>query len=113
MNQKLNAHPYIPPVVCGSAHVLFTLFVFVFRQWCPTHILFCFCRVCLRLVYPMLPVSLDCFCRVCLRLVYPMLLVSLDCFCRVCLRLVYPMLLVSLDCLFLIAHSVFSNVYII
>jgi hypothetical protein len=48
-----------------------------------------------RLVYPMLPVSLDCFCFVFLRLVYPMLPVSLDCFCFVCLRLVYPMLPVS------------------
>jgi membrane-bound metal-dependent hydrolase YbcI (DUF457 family) len=32
-------------------------------------------------------------------------------FCFVFLRLVYPMLPVSLDCPFLIAHSVFSNVY--
>ena len=32
-------------------------------------------------------------------------------FCIVCLRLVYSMLPVSLDCLFLIAPSVFSNVY--
>jgi hypothetical protein len=32
-----------------------------------------------KLVYPMLPVSLDCFCFVCLRLVYTMLPVSLDC----------------------------------
>jgi hypothetical protein len=29
-----------------------------------------FCFVCLCLVYPMLPVSLNCFCFVCLRLVY-------------------------------------------
>ena len=36
----------------------FCLFVFV--QWCPTHIVLCFCFVFLRLVYPMLPVSLDC-----------------------------------------------------
>jgi hypothetical protein len=57
---------------------------------------------CLRLVYSMLPVSLDC-----LRLVYSMLPVSLD-----CLRLVYSMLPVSLDCPFLITPSVFSNVYI-
>jgi len=34
------------------------------------------------------------------------------CFCFVFLRLVYPMLPVSLDCLFLIAPSVFSNVYL-
>ena len=28
--------------------------------WCPTLIAFCFCFIWLRLVYPMLPVSLDC-----------------------------------------------------
>ena len=33
------------------------------------------------------------------------------CYWFVCLRLVYPMLPVSLDCQFLIAPSVFSNVY--
>jgi hypothetical protein len=32
-------------------------------------------------------------------------------FCFVCLRPVYPMLPVSLDCPFLIAPSVFSNIY--
>jgi hypothetical protein len=32
-------------------------------------------------------------------------------FCFVCLRPVYPMLPVSLDCQFLIAPSVFSNIY--
>jgi hypothetical protein len=52
-----------------------------------------------------------CFCFVCLRPVYPMLPVSLDCFCFVCLRPVYPMLPVSLDCPFMISPSVFSNVY--
>jgi hypothetical protein len=34
------------------------------------------------------------------------------CFCFVSLRLVYPILPVSLDCSFLIAPSVFSNVYL-
>ena len=57
-----------------------------------------FCFVFIRLVYHMLPVSLDCFCFVFLRLVYHMLLVSLNCFCFVCLRLVYHMLPVSLNC---------------
>ena len=35
----------LPPVVCRRAHVLFTLFVFVCVQWCPTHIVlyFLFC----------------------------------------------------------------------
>ena len=36
--------------------VLFTLFVFVCAKWCPIHIVLCF----FRLVFPMLPVSLDC-----------------------------------------------------
>jgi hypothetical protein len=46
--------------VCRSAHVLFMLFVFACALWCPTHIVLCVCFVFLRLVYPMLPVSLDC-----------------------------------------------------
>ena len=37
---------------------LLTLFVFICIQWCSPHIALCF--VCLRLVCPMLPVSLDC-----------------------------------------------------
>ena len=54
----------LPPVVCRSAHVLFTLFAFVGVYWCPPLIVcvcVCVC-VCvfLRLVYPMLTVSLDC-----------------------------------------------------
>jgi hypothetical protein len=65
----------LSPVVCGSALVLCTLFMFVCAEWCPTHIVLCFCFVFLRLVCPMLPVSLDCS--------------------------------------FLIAPSVFSNVYLI
>ena len=41
----------LPPVVCRSAHVLFTLFVFVCVQLCPTHVycvvlLFCFSSSC-------------------------------------------------------------------
>jgi hypothetical protein len=32
----------------------------VYIYWCPTHIMLCFCFIFLRLVYPMLPVSLDC-----------------------------------------------------
>ena len=41
----------LPPVVCRRAHVLFTLFVFVCGQWCPTH--------CAKLFIVLLPVSLD------------------------------------------------------
>ena len=48
------------PVTWRRAHGLFTLFVFVSVYWCPTHIVLCFCFACLRLVYPMLPISLDC-----------------------------------------------------
>ena len=50
----------LPLVVCRRAHVLLTLCVLVCIQWCPTHIVLCFCFVLLRLVYPVLPVSLDC-----------------------------------------------------
>ena len=50
----------LPPVVCRRAHVLFTLYVFACAQWCPTHIVLCFCFVFPRHVYHMLPVSLDC-----------------------------------------------------
>ena len=46
----------LPAVVCRSAHVLFTLFVFAFVKRCPTHIVFGFSLCCV----PMLPVSLDC-----------------------------------------------------
>ena len=58
------------------------------------------------------------FCFVFLRLVYTMLSVTLDCLFELPLRysltfIVYTMLSVSLDCYFLIAHSVFSNVYCI
>ena len=45
----------LPPVVCRSAHVLFSLFVFVCAWWCSTHIVLCFC-----LCSSSLPVSLDC-----------------------------------------------------
>ena len=48
-----------PLVVCSRAHVLFRLFVFVCVQWCSTHIILWLCFVCLCLVYPILPVSLD------------------------------------------------------
>ena len=47
-------------VVCGRAHVLVVLFVFVSVWWCQAHIVLWFCFVFLRLVYPVLPVSLDC-----------------------------------------------------
>ena len=40
----------LPPVVCRRAHVCFTLFVFAYIRWCPTHIMLWFCFVCLHLV---------------------------------------------------------------
>ena len=104
----------IPTVVCRKDHVLFALFVFDCVYWYSTHIVLSFCVAFLRLVYPMLPVSLDCQFWLPLRLVasfsglsvfdYPFVL------CTLCyqflwivsfwlpLRLVYPMMLVSLDC---------------
>ena len=51
---------FLPHVVRRRSRVLFTLFVFVCLYWCPTHIVMCFCFVCLRFVYHMLTVSLDC-----------------------------------------------------
>jgi hypothetical protein len=92
----------------------------------------CFCFVFLRLVYPMLPVSLNCpyvitpsifssvyFCPVsCVPYVAIFSGLSImDCPLRYSLTfifvlcLVYPMLPVSLDCPHLIAPSVFSIVY--
>jgi hypothetical protein len=108
----------LPPVVCKRAHVLFTLFVFVCVYWCPTHIMLCVCFVFLRLVYPMLPVSLCCvmfvfvLCTLCCLFPCVVLCLSSSCvpyvacfsvLCYVFLRLVYPMLPFSLDCPFLIA----------
>ena len=49
----------LPPFVFRRVFVLFTLFVFTCVQWCLTHIVLCFLFVCCRLVYLMLPLSLD------------------------------------------------------
>jgi hypothetical protein len=49
----------LSPVVYRRAYVLLTLFVFVCVYWCPTHNVLYFCFNILRLVYHMLPVSLD------------------------------------------------------
>ena len=40
---KNDVNSSLPPVVCRRAHILFTLFVFACAQWCPTHIVLCFC----------------------------------------------------------------------
>ena len=55
----LHIEGLLPPVVCRRTHVKFTLFLSL-HMWCPTHNVLCFSFVCLRLVYHMLPVSLDC-----------------------------------------------------
>ena len=81
----------LPPVVCRRAHVLFMLFVFVrfifTSSFCRrAHVLFTlFVFHCIRC-----PHILHC----------------------IFLCLVYPMLPVSLNCPFLIAPSIFFNVYI-
>ena len=49
---------FFTSIVFRSAHVLFTLFVFTWVQWYPTHIVLCFCFLFIRFVDPMLPVSL-------------------------------------------------------
>ena len=81
----------LPAVVNRRNNVLFTLFVFACVYFSSTHTVLGFCFAFLRLVCPMLPVSL--------------------CFCYVLLGLVCPMLPVFLDFPFVIAFSVFSNVY--
>ena len=47
------------PVDCRRTHVLFTLFLFTYVKWYPTHIVLWFWFVWLRFMYPMLPASLD------------------------------------------------------
>jgi len=50
----------LPPVVSKKVLVLFTLFVLATCSYYPTHMVLCVCFGFLRLVYYMLPVSLDC-----------------------------------------------------
>jgi hypothetical protein len=42
------------PFVCRRVDVLFTLFVFIYVEWCSTHIVLCFYFVFLRCLCPML-----------------------------------------------------------
>jgi hypothetical protein len=44
-----------------ASNCLFALVVFVFAQWCATHIALCFCFVFLHFVYLVLPDPLDWF----------------------------------------------------
>ena len=95
---------------------VFILFFFVLCTLCCQFLWI----VCLRLVYPMLSVSLDCFSSSCVPYVASFSGLFVFVLCTLCcqflwivfLRLVYPMLPVSLDCPFLIAGSVFFNVYL-
>ena len=118
-------------VGCSSVHVLFMFLVFVCAYWCSTHTMLCVCFVFLRLVNPMLPFSLYCpffiapsvfsnvylswvLCTLCCHFLWIVhfwlpLRYSLT---FICPCFVYPMLPVSLYCPFLIAPSVFSNVYL-
>jgi len=50
----------LPLVVCSRDYALFTLFLFVAYSGVQQILCCVFCFVCRRLVYPMLPVSLDC-----------------------------------------------------
>ena len=99
--------------MCSITDIVMTRirFVFVFAQWCPTHIVLCFCFVFLRLVYPMLLVSelfLFCFSSSCVPyvarvwIVFVLFFFVLCTLCCSCLWIVH----------FLIAPSVFSNVYL-
>ena len=99
--------------------------------WCPTHSELCFCFVFLHLVYPMLPCYsgfsiFDCPIRFSLTFIFVLRLVCLifpitqdflfliapSVFSNVYFGLVYLLLPIILDFLFLIAPSVFSNVYL-
>ena len=126
--QKTMFGSSLPPVVCRSVHVLFTLFcvclhIVVSNTYCVVFF-FVLCILCcqflcvfLRLVYPMLPVSL-CFSSSCVPYVasfsvFFFVLCILCCqFLCVFLRLVYLMLPVSLDCSFLIVPSVFPFIQV-
>jgi hypothetical protein len=116
------------PVVCKWAHPLFTVMCVCLRIVCPTHVVLCFSFVFLRLVYTMLPVFL-CFSSSCVPYVasfssscvhyvasfsvFFFVLCTLCCqFLCVFLRLVYTMLPVFQEYPFLIALSVFTNVYL-
>ena len=51
---------YLQLLVGGLMSYLRYMCLFAYRTWCPTRIVLCFRFVYLRLVYPMLPVSLSC-----------------------------------------------------
>ena len=51
-NSVFITYRYLLLLNCRRAHVLFTLFVFVCAQWCPTYsvLYFCFCLSCVTYV---------------------------------------------------------------
>ena len=49
-----------PPIVCSRTHVLFTLYLFACVYVWSTDVVYYFWFIFLRLLYPVLPVSLDC-----------------------------------------------------
>jgi len=86
----------------GSCHI-YVICVYL-RMVSNTYFVVFLCFVCLRPVYPVLPVSLDCpF------LIAPSVFSTLTFIFVLCL--VYAVLPVSLDCPFLIDPSVFFDVY--
>ena len=104
----------LPPVVCRRPYVLFMLFVFVYTQWCPTcidytsNMLLFYKRQELLIFHEHLD-SLSVFGGVHIAHLFRFLcgvFVSVFVLC-----LVYTIFPVYLDCPFLIAPSVFSNVY--
>ena len=135
-----------PPVIpCifnnGRSHVkinyvlqiiyYYSVYYLCLFAWCPTHNVLCCCFVFLHLVYPMLPCYsgfsiFDCPIRFSLTFIFVLRLVCLifpitqdfpfliapSVFSNVYFGLVYLLLPIILDFLFLIAPSVFSNVYI-
>ena len=87
---------YLSCVLCTLCYQ----FLWVVHFWLPLRYSLTF--VCLCLVYPVLPVSLDCLFHCPFGILYHLFV----------LCLVYPMLPVFLGCPFVIAPSVFSNVYL-
>jgi hypothetical protein len=95
-------------LVCGRVHILF-VGGFMSCLWEGS------CLVCGRVHVLFVGEFMSCLwegsCLVC-GFVHVLLCCGVLCFRFVFLRLVYPMFPVSLDCPFLIAPSIFSNVYL-
>jgi hypothetical protein len=57
---KTNFGSSLPPLVYRRSHVVFTLYVFVWEYWSPTHIVLCFYFACHSSCIPYGVNSLDC-----------------------------------------------------